>query len=446
MMSRQTVRTALVLVMLALTAQAQVGVQIGQHAYSVETVELLHRAAQRDNTQWSISNTLSLLIDNQLLADLAVEQFGEATLLQSEARVGFPDREVIAQQFLATTMYLFQSRQQNDDSAASYALPVSQPAWWACDRNTLIDRLALGTRQEFRLPDAALEKARNTPVLSATLAATHTVSITLAELYQQQNVQGRMALHNGDCAFLHTVAQSELSRRAWLYWLHHHSGVAPTTLKQLQHAIHTRYVKDQYFARLGIAADAHDDTAYLRDMAKTITAAEIAAYYAEHRDQFMRVTQARGRHIRVADEATADRLYTELANGLDFSLAMQRYSNAQNVDDVGADVIDWVINAPGVSWRDSLLLILPVNQPNRPLKVPQRDRWELIWVDERQQAPQEADSESVRYQVSAIVARQKVLTQLQTALVTRRQTTPIHVHAKWRQYDPLTNTMRLPHG
>ena len=204
--------------------------------------------------------------------------------------------------------------------------------------------------------------------------------------------------------------------------------MSKSDIEQLKTALRMRYAKDRYLALLGIAPDVHDDNHYENAKAKTITQPEISRYYNQHRNEFKRVTQASGRHVLVKDQVLADRIYNELTAGLDFNQAIKKYSQSDDKNAATPGAIDWVYNTPSVSWRDSLFLILPLKQINRPIKAPAADEWEIIMVDKRIEEFQGADSEGVRYQVARILAHQKIAQEFYALKKRLHTETPIQVN------------------
>lgn len=397
--------------------QGTQGIDIQGQQYSLRIVELLHQSAARDQSNITLPQTAELIIENHLLANQAIQEFGEKALLQTDNRVGFPDRYLLEMQYLATAEYLYKN-------AISATLPKQGVSEFikqspACNPEQLTKLLSLGQHQEFQLTDAELTPADQFSVLSFQFPERPIEKITLGSIYRQQNVQGRISLHSGDCQFLKNATNRQLGELYVNYWMETHSGLSEIEIQQLQLALRMRYIKDQYLAKLGIAQDVHDDSDYVVAKSKTIRQSDIVEYYNAHRDQFKRVTKARGRHLRVTNQAAADKIYSELVAGLDFDEAIVRYSQDPDKNLSVPGSVDWVYNTnKTIPWRDTLFLIFPMQQINRPVKAPYSSEWEFILVDKREEEYQAANSEGVRYQVAQILARQKIAKELQ---VTRQR-------------------------
>lgn len=382
------------------------GIQIQQQSYSLKVVQLLQQSASRDQQNINLQQTADLIIENHLIAGEALRQFGEDALLSTENRIGFPDEYLLEIQYTATLEYLFKSAIQAQTPKLDIGNYITQP--FQCKNKMLIKSLALGKRQEFQLPDGELAIANQYSLIKFQFPQTPASNITLGDIYRQQNVQGRIALHNGDCNFLQAATQQYLGQLYLQNWVQQNSGLNSNEIEQLKTALRMRYIKDRYLAMLGIAQHAHDDSPYENALAKKITQQEIANYYQQHQDQFKRVTKARGRHIMVKNQALADKIYNELVAGLDFNKAIKKYTQAEDKNSATPGAVGWVYNSASTGWRDSLFLILPQAQINRPFKAPSGHEWEIIIVDSRIEEFQGAESEGVRYQVSHILARKKI--------------------------------------
>lgn len=383
------------------------GVLIQGQQYSYKIIQLLHQSALRDQKDITPQKVSDLVIENHLLANEAIQKFGEAKLLQSENRVGFPAQYLLEMQYTATAEYLYKGSIQAQSPKVDISKFIAQP--FTCESQQLVKLLSLGQRQEFQLPETELHTADKFKVIQFQFPQKKLASITLGAIYRQQNVQGRIGLHSGDCHFLQSAAERRLGELYISYWMTMHSGLSDAEIQQLKMALRMRYIKDRYLAELGIAPDEHDDSDYVTAKSKTITQDEISRYYKMHRDKFKRVTKARGRHLVVNDQTRADRVYNELNSGLDFNEAIKRYSQSADEKSQQPGTVDWVYNNNKLTpWRDTLFLIMPLKQINRPLKAPTSPEWEIVMVDERVEEYQAADSEGVRYQVSQILARQAI--------------------------------------
>ncbi|MBI2380261.1 MAG: peptidyl-prolyl cis-trans isomerase [Gammaproteobacteria bacterium] len=392
------------------TLSGEEALRIGDAAYAAETLRLLQRAAIRERPEFSLVDTARLVIDNHLLAGHALGEVPEAELLGADDRVGFPGAVFLEEQLIATVQSLFPAELE----AAAKALPeggldgliTEHPAWTPA---RLRERLSLGKRQEFRLEPAELARLEAEPVLVYRFLDSTETPLSLAELYRRQNVQGRIRLHEGDVDFLAQQARARLGGLFVRHWLERRSGLPARVRAELERTLWERHLKDRYLAHIGLQADVHDDNAHLRAVAATIPPAAIRAYYLAHREEFKRVARARGRHIQLTDQAQAERAHAELQAGLDFDAAVRRHSQAEDKDAKTPGALGWVVNdGQALSWRDTLLLVLPVGQVSRPLKAPGQGGWEIVRVDERIDDYQAADSEGVRYLASQILARRAV--------------------------------------
>lgn len=403
----------------------ELALQINDASYSSRVFALLHRLTLREAPDAPPARTARSLIENRLVAEHARATLGEAVLLNQDDHVGFPGEVQLEEQVLATLQALFSA----ELAAQAHTLPATGADGFILQQprlkpTRLTQLLALQGRQEFGLSPGQQVAAERVTVLAYRFPRQAAQRISLAEIYGRQNVQGRILLHGGDVAFLRQQARRLLGQRYIRHWTEHHAGLRPAELAELEGAIRERNLRERYLRQIGLLADMHNDNPRLRALAAEVSTEEVRAYYQAHQADFRRIDRARGRHIRLTDQATADRVYRELGQGLSFDEAVRRYSSAPDRDTPIAGDLGWVPNdAQAKPWLSSLLLMLPVGKLNPPLPTPAlpgqgEPAWEIVLVDEQVEGFQAPDSEGVRYEAALIIARRKALEAFQA---TQRQ-------------------------
>ena len=122
----------------------------------------------------------------------------------------------------------------------------------------------------------------------------------------------------------------------------------------------------------------------------------------------------KARHIRLADERTAQTVADALAGGADFGALARRHSVA--ADSAAGGELGWLQHSGTPDWLAPLAFSQPEGQPSRPIRSPvgpnEKAVWEIVLVDKRQEGYQDPASETVRYVAGNAVAREKAAAQL----------------------------------
>lgn len=402
-----------------------VALRINDASYSQRVFALLHRLTQREAPDATPGRTARALIENQLVAEHARQTMVETLLLGQDDHVGFPGEVQLEDQYLATLQALFTT----ELTAYAHTLPpagvdsfITQQARLTPAR--LQQLLALQGRQEFTLSPAQQQAAARVSVLTHHFPGQAPGRITLADVYGRQNVQGRIMLHDGDVDFLQQQARRQLGQRFIRSWAERQAGLSRAEFAELERAIRERNLRERYLRQIGLLADMHNDNPRLKTLAAQVSAEEVRAYYQAHRTDFRRIDKARGRHIRLADQASAERVSAALNQGLAFDEAVRRHSTAADRSAPVAGDLGWILNdTQAKPWLHNLVLMLPVGKASSPLRTPVlpdsgAPAWEIVLVDEQVEGFQAPDSEGVRYEAAQVIARRKTLEAYQT---TQRQ-------------------------
>jgi peptidyl-prolyl cis-trans isomerase C len=114
---------------------------------------------------------------------------------------------------------------------------------------------------------------------------------------------------------------------------------------------------------------------------------EIAAYYEEHKDDFSYNEYARARHILVATEAEARRIYSRLAEGADFAALARKYSIDPMSRENGGLIAQVILPQQGVQGLGQVpeftkaCFSLDIGEASQPVKTAKG--YHIIKVEER---------------------------------------------------------------
>lgn len=405
----------LALLLLLQSAAAAVAARIDGQALYALSVDAAWQAALATDAKARRQSALDTLVANRLLAEAARKRFGEAALSAGQ-RVAFA-REVAFDDQLTSTLRTLHGAQIDSELAQLAGgidglIRVQAPP----DKASLDavfgdpDRLRLDTT----LGAAQLERARALVLLRYALPHCGAEgALTVADIYQRQNVQGRVAMFARDTSFMLQQAKQRVAALYVQDWARRRFGA--DAVADLQRTLAEQADVQALMRMHGAGEDAHADSALLDQLARQVTAAQVADYYRRHRAQFTRIERVRGRHIRLADEQTAHAVAAQLAAGASFAELARRHSIAPDAASGGA--LGWVRHEGSPGWMAQLLFSFPEGQVSPPVRTPagpdDNAAWEIVLVERRVQGYQLPDSESVRHVASRAIARQTALAQLQ---------------------------------
>ena len=196
-------------------------------------------------------------------------------------------------------------------------------------------------------------------------------------------------------------------------------------IKDIKQALTYKSYHDGFATYIGIAADIHDDVQYLKDLAKKVTAAEVKSYYQHHKADFKRIERVKAQNINVSDEKTANMIIEQLKKGAKFADLAKQYSMAMDKS-TGGD-LGWIVhNRNNPNWLSTLAFVQPINIPSRPVRTP-TGQWEILLVTAKEEGYHPANSETVRYLASQVIARQKMVKEYQYTRKNLIQQADIHI-------------------
>ena len=236
--------------------------------------------------------------------------------------------------------------------------------------------------------------------------------LDLLQLYQGDNVQGQVELQQGNLQYLAEAVRQRAWRDFLWHQLQHQQGFSEAELAGLRQLVRDKLVRHQYLHQLGLHSDFHHETPSLRALARQVSDADAEAYYQRHRQQFQNVTRVEAAHIRLADQATADRVHAELQQGLDFSEAVQRHSTAtsKNLMPPG-DLGEIRADTEGLDFLRKTALLQKTGTTSLPMWID--GAFEIVQVRAREDRQLPLSDPSVRYEVNQAVAKEQLTRQFQ---------------------------------
>lgn len=120
-------------------------------------------------------------------------------------------------------------------------------------------------------------------------------------------------------------------------------------------------------------------------------------------------------HIRLADQASADKVYAELRSGLAFDEAVRRYSLADDRDRDPPGDLGLIRPQDGrLDLLRKTALIQKADTVSQPMRID--GAFEIVRVRSREDRQLPLDDRSVRFEVNQAVAREQLAAQFETRL------------------------------
>ena len=230
--------------------------------------------------------------------------------------------------------------------------------------------------------------------------------LNLLELYQRDNVQGQVELQQGNLVYLAEQVRQR-AQRDYLWYQLEQQGYSAEEQAGIRKLVRDKVVRHQYLHQLGLHNDFHHETAGLRERASRVSDADAEAYYQRNLQLYLNVAQVQASHIRLADQASADRMYAELQKGLSFDDAVRRYSLADTKSHTPPG--DLGLIRPQDAQLDFLrktALLQKADSISQPMLID--GAFEIVQVRSREDRQLPLSDPSVRYEVNQAVAKEQL--------------------------------------
>lgn len=354
------------------------------------------------------ASQLQKLVADRLLAQAALQRYGEAALYPAQT-VAFSRQYLIDK---ALTQQLYQLCRQEIDSKLGTAPAQSLLSWakaeWQIQQQQLDDLFGKDPRLqlEYRLSTAQFAAAQNIIVLRYQLAD-KTRKLSLAELSQQFNVQGRVELFRGNLPFIQQQALQvlfaayvrEVARQHW----------SDREIADLRVSLAAQIDLQALAELYGLPEHSDRPSAILQALQRDIRAAEISKYYHAHRQNFKVIDQVKARHIQLRDEKLVQTVRLALQQNTDFASLARQYSSAADASQ-GGD-LGWRKAHAEADWLSQFALLQTPGQASAAVLAPSvgtNDRyWEIVLVEQQRQRYADLQSIGVQDQIRQTLARAK---------------------------------------
>lgn len=395
-------------------------------------VDLMHSIARAGDPGITRATVVQALIDDRLISRHARATVTDGHLIE-ENRVAFSPEMQIRQAMVSNLQAGFRdkmgARLKKEKGGSLDGMVIAERAPTAAEWSAVLGK-DTGLRAEYALDDKG-RAAADRVVLLRYRFGKEPGRVTLREVYEAQNVQGRNQLHARDNGFAAGQARLLMKQRWVLHW-----GASPEALGAADFAVFAQAMEDRlvhtgWLAHMGVAVDIHDDPQYIKELQAKVTPEEIRAYYDAHRDDFQRIEKVRARHIRVQEEALAQTLFLRLQKGEAVDALARQHSVANDAPN-GGD-LGWILNdGKSRDWLSSLAFLQKPGVPGRPVRLPggpgEEPGWEIMVVEERVMGFHAPESETVRYLAGQAVARQKAMAEYRDTVDRLRREAAIRLH------------------
>ncbi len=235
--------------------------------------------------------------------------------------------------------------------------------------------------------------------------------LDLLSLYEGDNVQGQVELQQGNLAYLARQVQTRI-RRDYLWYRLARDGFGPAERQGVRTLVRDKLVRHRYLHQIGLYSDFHHESDALRELAGKVSDKDAEAYYRRNLERYRNVAQVQAAHIRLADQASADKVYAELRNGLAFDEAVRRYSLADDRDRDPPGDLGLIRPQDGrLDLLRKTALIQKADTVSQPMRID--GAFEIVRVRSREDRQLPLDDRSVRFEVNQAVAREQLAAQFQ---------------------------------
>lgn len=238
--------------------------------------------------------------------------------------------------------------------------------------------------------------------------------LNLLQLYQAGSVQAQVELQQGNLRFMGELVR-EYAQRDYLWYQLGQMGYSQAEQDGIRRLVRDKLVRHKYLHQIGLYNDFHHETPSLKALAARVSDADAERYYQANLAQYRNVGSVQAAHLRLADQASADRVYNEIQQGLPFAEAVRRYSLAEDKQlPLPGDLGLIRHNDPGLDFLRKTALIQKAGSLSQPMLID--GAFEIIQVRQREDRQLPLSDPSVRFEVNQAVARQQLSSQFQARL------------------------------
>lgn len=388
---------------ICLSALGSQDLQINGERLPGKSIELLQQALTRVKFNTDPHQLRQGLVENRLLARAVETELNQVNRRSLDALV---DEEA------AGLIERVHGRHLRHDIAPFLRNP--QPLGADLLRQTLAPKAQGVVLNSLWLSEAQRQAAAAITLLDWQFPGQPARRLNLLELYEGLSVQGQVELQQGNLQFLAQQVQQRV-QRDYLWHQLGQQGFGAADQAGVRRLVRDKLVRHKYLHQIGLYADFHHETDSLKQLARRVSDGEAQAYYQAHLIQYQNVAQVQAAHIRLADQATADRVYAELQEGLAFDEAVRRYSTAADKTRTPAGDLGLIRNDDAQpDFLRKTALIQKANSLSQPMLID--GAFEIVRVRSREDRQLPLSDPSVRYEVNQAVAKQQLAAQFEARL------------------------------
>lgn len=376
---------------------------------SANVIEMFWQSYNHPSRPITPPQAMQRIIDDALLAQYARDTLSAATLANSN-NVGFANDVKLEDR----TTALIRRAHKKLLTEKVESFPQGLESFYQYNTELTEKKLA----QIMTLKSALMIEANPTQEKAAKETIVATVNfklagletppqqLTLWDIYHRQNVQGRLAIHKADIAYLKNQIKQRVGALFVLAWAH--KQLPKEDFNAIQQIILNEQHKTRLLESMGLYADIHDDNPALRERAKAVSESKIKQFYQDNQDEFAVVEQVKARHIRVDNQALADDIVTKIKSGLDFGQAIKKYSIADDKNNPVPGSLGWLKRSDKKrGWLHAVAFVQHEGEVSAPFRSPinQGDIvYEIILVDKRIDGVLPYSDPTVHYEASRDIA------------------------------------------
>lgn len=375
--------------------------RVNDWTLSTPALDALLRVVREHKPGVTPSQVMAAAAEDRALGGYARRRYDDAKLFAGE-RVRFSQQASVEASLATTLQAAFREPLAKAMGPAEGYIVRRYPL----TRERLVALLDRGgkLRLDDRLPAARAAKLKDLPLIDGRVGA-QSYRITLYDVWERQDVQGRDALYRFDAAFAMQQARQLARDRFALGWAVQSSGLGAAGVEQLRQLVADRNRRNALARLLGSGEDPHYSSPEIERLQRNVEAAAIRKYYDSHKAEFTRTDKVSMRSMRFADEAQARDVAAELSKGVRFEDVMRRRG-------AGDGVARWVdSDSARRSWIAQLAFAQPPGPASPPIREPEvgtaAPSWVIVKVDKRVTGLHPPDSETVRFAASEAIARQR---------------------------------------
>lgn len=377
---------------------------IGETVLTQPALSLMYGLVTRDDPGVTRETFLDTVIERHLIADHVRDNHLREAVIGNNA-VGFSADVQLQNRESSTLRALFQAPLSASIQAlgdAGLAGVLTRPL--APDWRAIAAVLKPGARQVYALnADEQRAAAAITLTCYRLEEASAETCLSLADIYQRQNVQGRIALHSGDKQWLLNETRLRISQAYVHWWSATRSGLSAEDLASVRTLVDDQMLYLGYLAHSGVSAEIHAGNPALSQRARQVTDTEIRQWYGKHRARFREVNAVRAWHRQCTQRAECDAAAQALAAGRPPELVFTDAASDNNAE------ASWIArDDDALDWLTSVALMQPLNTPGQTIRSPGGGDWHLFLVVEQRWHTHSVDSRTVDAVARREIAREQL--------------------------------------